>query len=119
MHILRNAHHLARLVLGWFVLTLGVAIASPVVYPRAMELICSDAGTYKLVVRGEADGGVVKNHTLECPMCLMGGGAPLVQSGPFLPAARATSARPQPRGLAAVAVSRAAPPPARGPPLAA
>ena len=119
MHTLRNAHHLARLVLGWFVLTLGVAIASPVVYPRAMELICSDAGTYKLVVRGEADGGVGKNHTLECPMCIMGGGAPLVQSGPFLPAERAMSERPQPRWLAPIAVSHAAPPPARGPPLAA
>lgn len=119
MQTLRNAHQLARFVLAWFVLTLGVAIASPVVHPRVMELICSSGSDYKFVVQGEADGGVVKNHTLECPMCIMGGGAPPVQWVPFLPAARATSQRPQPLLSAPVAVSRAAPPPARGPPLAA
>ena len=119
MQTLRNAHHLARFVLVWFVLTLGVAIASPVVHPRAMELICSDAGAYKLVVRGEADGGLVKNHTLECPMCVMGGGAPLVWGAPVFPTERAMSERPQSFLSAPPAVNRAAPPPARGPPLGA
>ncbi len=119
MQTLRNAHHFARFALVWFVLTLGVAIASPIVHPRAMELICSDAGVYKLVVRGEVDGGVVKNHTLECPMCIMGGGAPLVWDGPRLPTARVTAELPQPITAAPVAVHRASPPPARGPPLVA
>lgn len=119
MQTLRNAHQLARFVLVWFVLTLGVAIASPVVHPRVMELICSDAGVFKLVVQGEANGGLAKNHTLECPMCIMGGGAPLVQSGPPLPASRVTAECPQPPLATSVAVHRAAPPPARGPPLAA
>ena len=117
MQTLRNAHQLARFVLVWFVLTLGVAIASPVVHPRAMELICSDAGVFKLVVQGDADGGLAKNHTLECPMCVMGGGAPLVQSAPLLPDQRITAERPQPPLAAQIAVHRAAPPPARGPPL--
>jgi hypothetical protein len=117
MQTLRNAHHLARFVLVWFVLTLGVAIASPVVHPRALELICSDAGVIKLVVQGEADGGLVKNHTLECPMCIMGGGAPLVQVGLPLPAERVTAERPPAPLARPVAVSRAVPPPARGPPL--
>ncbi|WP_210542365.1 DUF2946 family protein [Rhodoferax sp. PAMC 29310] len=116
MQFLRNAHHLARFVLAWFVLTLGVAIASPVVHPRVMELICSDAGVVKLVVQGEADGGLVKNHTLECPMCIMGGGAPLVQSGSPLPAERVTAAYTLPLVTAPTAVSRTGPPPARGPP---
>jgi hypothetical protein len=119
MQTLRNAHHLARFVLVWFVLTLGVAIASPVVHPRVMELICSSAGDYKLVVQGEAGGGLVKNHTLECPMCILGGGAPLVMHGAVLPTERATAERPQPVLATPIAVNHAAPPPARGPPLAA
>lgn len=119
MQTLRNAHHLARFVLVWFVLTLGVAIASPVVHPRVMELICSTGGDYKFVVQGEPEGGVVKGHTLECPMCIMGGGAPLVLNVPLLPSALATSQRPQPLLSAPITVSRAAPPPARGPPLVA
>lgn len=117
MQTLRNAHQLARFVLVWFVLTLGVAVASPVVQPRVMELICSDAGLFKLMVKGEANGGQAKNHTLECPMCIMGGGAPLVQSGPALPAQRVTADRPQPPLVTSVTVLRAVPPPARGPPL--
>ena len=117
MQSLRNAHQLARFVLVWFVLTLGVAIASPAVHPQAMELICSDAGVYKLVVRGEAEGGLVKNHTLECPLCVMGGGAPLVMGGPVLPTVLPTAECVQPALSVPVAVQRAAPPPARGPPL--
>ena len=119
MQTLRNAHHFARFVLVWFVLTLGVAIASPVVHPRTVTLICSDAGVYKLVVQGEAEGGLVKNHTLECPMCVMGGGAPLVLSAPVLPSECATAVSPSPLWATPIAVNRAAPPPARGPPLTA
>lgn len=118
MQSLRNAHQLARIVLAWFVLTLGVAVASPAVHPQAMELICSDAGVYKLVVRGGAEGGLVKSHTLECPLCVMGGGAPLVMTGPVLPKAFPVAERVQALVSAPVAVYRAAPPPARAPPIA-
>ena len=44
MPALRRAHRLASFVLIWFVLSLGVAVASPVVHPQAMELVCSAAG---------------------------------------------------------------------------
>lgn len=116
MQTLRNAHQLARFVLAWFVLTLGVAIASPVVHPRAMQLICSAAGDYKLVVQDDAGGGVVQHHTLECPMCVMGGGAPLVLGVPVMATERAMAVRPQPPLTTRIAVSPALLPPARGPP---
>jgi hypothetical protein len=45
---LRSARTLARLVLVWFVLSLGVAVASPMVNPKAMELICSGSGSVKV-----------------------------------------------------------------------
>jgi len=50
MHCLRSARTVARLVLAWFVLSLGVAVASPMVNPKAMQLICSASGSVKLLV---------------------------------------------------------------------
>mgnify|MGYP007055625982 FL=1 len=44
MHALRNSVSLARLVMAWFALTLGLAIASPLVHPQAMELVCTAGG---------------------------------------------------------------------------
>ncbi|GKT24893.1 DUF2946 domain-containing protein [Acidovorax sp. SUPP3334] len=62
---------LARLILAWLVLTLGIAVASPLVQPKAMELICSDGGSAKLVFvddSGEAEQGA--HHGLDCSLCL-------------------------------------------------
>ena len=39
MQALRNASFLARLVLAWFALAIGVAVASPIVKPKSMELL--------------------------------------------------------------------------------
>ena len=63
---------LARLVLAWFALTVAAAIASPVVHPQQMQLVCSDGGKVKLVAIGDADGDAAKmgHHTLDCPACL-------------------------------------------------
>ncbi|MBL0252724.1 MAG: hypothetical protein IPQ12_09165 [Polaromonas sp.] len=55
MQTLRSAHHLARLVLVWFALSLGVAIASPVVNPQDLQMVCTGSGAMKLVVTN-ADG---------------------------------------------------------------
>ena len=56
MQTLRHAHLLARFVLVWFVCALGVAVASPMVHPQAMELVCSSGGAVKLLVK--TDNGV-------------------------------------------------------------
>ncbi len=62
---------LIRLMLAWFVLTLGVAMASPIVAPKTMEMICSDGGTMRLIVV-DKNGDAVEagQHTLDCAMCL-------------------------------------------------
>ena len=70
MHLLRTSSMLARLVLAWFVVTLGVAVASPMVHPQAMQLVCSDGGSVKLVVMGDDEAGQGVHHTLDCPQCL-------------------------------------------------
>ncbi len=117
MNALRNAHFLARLVLVWFALSLGVAIASPLVKPQAMELICSGAGMMKLVLQTD-DGGSqeVTRYTLDCPLCMTGNAPPPPIIGltaePAQPLAYVLQSIPAAR----IAALTAAPPPARGPP---
>ena len=115
MHALRSAHTLARLVLVWFVLSLGVAVASPMVNLQAMELICSGSGAIKVMVK--TDDGVKEQsrHMLDCPLCAATGSPP--------PAPRTTAEPVQPlshvlRPIAAAHIAwlTAAPLPARGPP---
>jgi len=115
MQALRRAHFLARLVLAWFALTLGVAIASPLLNPQAMELVCSGAGALKLVVKSDGSTAPASGHTLGCPLCASFSAPPA--------AALAVVAMALPHGevVAQVSASRtavraAAPLPARGPP---
>ena len=70
---LRNAPILPRLVLVWFALFLGVAVASPLVKPEASQWVCSALGGMKLVTADATgdDVGVPVAHTaLDCPFCL-------------------------------------------------
>jgi len=115
MQALRNASFLARLVLAWFALSIGVAVASPVVKPAGVDLICS-GGVVKLLVKSGESGGGPAAHTLECPLCAALGAPPPVArtaAEPLLPLAPASSSIPAAR----VAALAAAPLPARGPPL--
>jgi hypothetical protein len=115
MQTLRNARHIARLVLVWFALSIGVAIASPIIKPQAMELICSGSGAMKVIVK--TDDGVKEQsgHTLDCPLCASISAPP--------PVVRLTVEPIQPLGhvlqsipAAHIAALIAAPLPARGPP---
>ncbi len=94
MQALRNSITLTRLVMAWFVLTLGIAVASPIVNPQAMEMVCSAGGSMKMIViddNGPQD--MADAHSaLDCPLCL-GIAAP-----PPLAAQHVTT--PQPLGLA-------------------
>ncbi|MBP6220678.1 DUF2946 family protein [Limnohabitans sp.] len=68
---LRNAHHLTRFMLVWFALFIGVAAASPLVNPEGVQLVCTTAGSVKLV-QAAADGqdGTDNTHGMHCPLCL-------------------------------------------------
>src|SRR4051812_25584173 len=68
MQGLRNARRIARLVLAWFALSLGVAIAAPLVQPANIEVVCSGSGALKLLVKGDG-GSTSSTHTLDCPLC--------------------------------------------------
>ena len=101
-------------MLAWFVLAVGVAIASPVVKPQSMELICS-GGVMKLLVKSDDGSAAPSAHTLDCPLCATTGAPPpVLQVGATL---APPSAGVQPVLAASPRISRpAAPLPARGPP---
>jgi hypothetical protein len=71
MQTLRNAQLITRLVLVWFALFIGVAVASPLVKPEATQLVCTAMGSMKLVQADADDNGAAALHTaLDCPACL-------------------------------------------------
>lgn len=115
MHALRHTHILARLVLAWFVLATGVAVASPFINPQAVQLICSGSGVVKLVSLGDDGDQAMAGHTLDCPLCA-------AMSAPPPPAPH-TPVVVQPLAYALgtiaaahIAARTAAPLPPRGPP---
>jgi len=116
MQTLRNAHLIARFVLVWFALSIGVAIASPLVKPQAMELICSSVGGMKLVLQSDDAGQDVVSLAMDCPLCVINGAPPplasIVTAEPLQPLAYVMQSIP----AAHMASLTAAPLPARGPP---
>lgn len=115
MQRLRLAHHLVRLVLAWFVLSIGAAVASPLIKPQSLELICSGTGAMKLLVKTDDGVKEVSSHTLDCPLCAhVGTPPPTVQVRAEPPQPLAHALRPQ--VAAHIAWLTAAPLPPRGPP---
>lgn len=121
LHTLRNAPWLAKLALLWFALTLGAAVASPMVQPRQELVICTGAGMLKVALA--EDGTVTTAATsdtsdaLFCPLCLAGGapaGAVVKAIDPPQSTGRVLQGTP----TVHIATLSAAPLPARGPPQA-
>ncbi|GDY36778.1 hypothetical protein ACINB_26700 [Acidovorax sp. NB1] len=115
LQTLRSLRWLARLVLAWFVVSMGVAVASPLVNPQAMELICSGSGAIKLLVKTDDGAQEMQSHTLDCPLCAQVG-APPPASHAQLPAAHPLAHALRPIPAAHIAARTAAPLPPRGPP---
>ncbi|MES2787702.1 MAG: DUF2946 family protein [Pseudomonadota bacterium] len=112
---LRRASFLARLVLAWFALSIGVAVASPLVKPHRMELVCSASGIVKLVTSSDEDSPSASSHTFECPLCLVAGAPPHAACAQSF--AQENISQPLPaNNFARFSKAAAAPLPARGPP---
>ena len=116
MSTLRHLAFLHRCVLAWFLLSLGVAVAAPVVHPQAMELVCSAAGAIKVIVQTDDGAQELAPSHMDCPLCVLTGAPPpamaVVSSDLPLPLGRVV----QPIPAARLAAATAAPLPARGPP---
>jgi hypothetical protein len=114
-HTLRSSPWLARVALLWFALTLGVAVASPMVHPQAELVICSGVGMHKVVLNDDGTVTTSSVSGMSCPLCLVGGAPPLTSTLTVAPA------HPLGHVLQSALASHvtaltAAPPPARGPP---
>lgn len=119
MQALRNARTLARLVLAWFCLTLGIAMAASVVDGGSLQLVCSSTGGVKLLSQAGTDDGKAggnaadSSHQLHCPLCATVAPPPVVHVyQPPQALAHAVQSIPAAR----IAALTAAPLPARGPP---
>ena len=102
-------------MLVWFALSIGVAVASPVVNPQALTLVCTTAGVVKLVSGSDDTGTQPMVHALDCVLCLSAGAPPSV-----FPGVVSTETPPAVRPIAAFrhfTPQDADPASARGPPV--
>ena len=110
-----NHRFLARLVLVWFALFIGVAIASPILNPTETQMVCSSAGGMKMVPSGEEGAEAKLTANMDCPLC-----APVVvplQSGSTtFDHASPLAHSLHPVAAAIIAAHTAPPLPSRGPP---
>lgn len=116
LQILRNKPWLTRVALLWFALTLGVAVASPMVYPQDELPICTSAGMVKVILHADGTVSTVPSSQAHCPLCVVGSAAPPAfvaippeQVQPLACVLQRLAATP-------MAFATAAPPPSRGPP---
>lgn len=115
MQSLRLRYPIARLVLVWFALSLGVAIASPLANPQGMELVCTSANGMQLVVQGDEPSDAAGAHTLDCPLCTTLSALPLSFNTTLTqPSPQALAM--QPMAVAHITALTAPPLPSRGPP---
>ena len=116
MQTLRNAHLLARFVLVWFVLFVGVSVASPLVKPQASQMVCSAMGGMKIVSADDADGEAIKlSINLDCPLCAQVSAPPSLATLSFDTASALAHAL-RPIASAHIAWLTGSPLPPRGPP---
>ena len=113
MHTLRHAQSIARFVLVWFALSLGAAIASPLLQPQALQLVCG-ATSIKLVA-GDGKASGPQSPTLDCPLCAGIAAPPPAVADTFVASAPHGVLQPL-RDTRRRPAALVLPPPARGPP---
>jgi len=108
---------LGRCLLAWFVLSLGAAVASPIVSPHSMEMVCTATGGMKVIVHAD-DGSAQELGAahLDCPMCLPAGAPPPARLAALPPPPAPLEHALRPIEAARLAAATGAPLPARGPP---
>lgn len=115
LQTLRQSHALARWVLVWFVLAMGVAVAAPSMQPVKLSTICSASSA--ALADGAPDGmDSAAHHGLQCVLCLGASAPPLALASVVFHTADAHSVILAPTDRVALAPRRS-PLAARAPPL--
>lgn len=71
MHTLRRARWITRLMLVWFALFIGAAVASPLLQAERLEMVCTGMGSMKLVQTDADDpAGSPLPPGMDCPLCM-------------------------------------------------
>jgi len=115
MEALRRAHRLTCLLVAWFALSVGMAVAAPLVAPQGMDIVCSGSG---VMTGGAADDGApvsLASHLQDCRSCVMTAAPPplpLVLAASEAPAQPPATALPVFVAAAAAAAFSARAPPA-------
>lgn len=90
---LRETRAIVRWMLASFLLSIGVATATPLIQPQTLSMVCSTGGSLVVVV--SQDGVITPadeaGHTLQCVLCLPGGAPPVADFVLALPTALAQS----------------------------
>jgi hypothetical protein len=115
MEIFRTDKFLHRFLLVWFMLSVGIAAASPWVSPQAKDLVCTSGGFVKVVI-SDKDGTVHEPvHTMDCALCMAVGIPPSPVHSQFIKPSSLSRAL-HPIAAAHIAAVTAPPLPSRGPP---
>lgn len=115
MQALRNAKHIAKLVLLWFALYVGSAVASSLIHPGNFQMVCSADGMVKVLDANDDQGKAQVAFGMDCPLCASVSAPPAPQTVRFEPPSSLAHAL-QPVAAAHIASVSSAPPPSRGPP---
>lgn len=113
MPALRQTRRLARHVLAWFVLSLGLAMTQPLLASPSIELVCSSGGGMKMVSQ-DAPQNAAQHHQ-DCSVC-MSADLPTASSHVEPAAPFAESPLPHTFYISRAIADIAPPLPARGPP---
>lgn len=117
MHALRSSPRIAGLVLVWFGLVLGSAVAASMTGATSIQLVCSSGGVLKVLETGDDDGSAWRPSPLDCPLCLTLSPPPVLRGVLSVLAAGLQEVQPA-QAVPPLATAAAPPLPSRGPPLA-
>jgi hypothetical protein len=119
MHVLRSSKLMTTLVLVWFGLFLGSAVASTVINPGSLQMVCAAGGSIKMVtLSGDTgDAGDLKaSASMDCPLCASVTAPPPIQKTAYIEYRAPLAHALRPMAEAHIASATAPPLPSRGPP---
>jgi hypothetical protein len=106
-----------RWVMSWVLLAMAITMATAMVHPPRIELICAGAGGMKLLQDADNDDDPDSRHSVDCALCPTGATpAPTLGTKQFSMPSTPSYQQPSLAHQADSTASSAPPLPARGPP---